>query len=523
MQSVFVTVRAIRNEAALVAASGYPNEHLSERELRELQGWAEAHGVTSRELYLAGDEDGGRLRWIEELEPMDIVLGKGSLWSHKIAAWAKTSEGVGKLNSVATLAKSFADIAIRPEQLDADPMAINVLNGTLRLARDNAKRSSEEIEAGKSEWHCIGWKARLSPHRREDLISKLAPVKYLPGAKCPEYDAFMARVQPDEDMRRFIHQWGGYSLTGETGEQKLAFFYGQGRNGKGTWVETMAHIAGDYAGSIPIESFLDTGGKRRGDQATPDLARLPGVRLLRVSEPEKGSALNEGLIKQVTGGDPVDARHLNKGFFTFMPQFKMTISGNHRPKVKDTSDGIWRRMQLVPWDVQIPKEEVDADLGRRMREKEASGILNRLIEGLIDWKANKLIEPEQVRLATGAYRDASDDVGRFLRDMCEVGGDARKVRCGAKDLHDFYTAWAEQAGAAPYNAKALKNVLTDKGFEQVQSDGIKWTRLRIREGVTIEQVRAGAWTAASDASGMDAAAPDDPEKGCGEPIPGWDD
>lgn len=510
MQSVFSAVRAIRNEARALAATGW-HDGDDGRPLRRADKLPEG--------FL---DDAGNRAWFDALPAMDRDVGGGGskliLWSDKIDSWAKTSEGMGKLGAVAQLAKSFPDIAIRNDALDAEAMAINVLNGTLRLVRKPERRSSAEVAEGKSEWRTGAWSVRLDPHRREDLLTKLAPVKYSPAAKCPEYDAFIARVQPDETMRRFIHQWGGYSLTGDTGEQKLAFFYGQGRNGKGTWVEAVASIAGDYAGSIPIESFLDNSGKRRGDQATPDIARLPGVRFLRVSEPEKGSALNEGLVKQVTGQDPVDARHLNKGFFTFLPAFKMTISGNHRPKIKDTSDGIWRRMQLVPWDVQIPKEEVDRDLGRKLRE-EASGLFNRLLAGLIDWRANGLIEPDEVRNATRAYRDDSDDIGRFLSALCEVSNDPT-VRCGGGELHKLYIAWAEAAGGATMHIKGFRNAMSDKGFRTITSNGVKWVGVRIRPGITLEAVQRGEWDEPGDNSAPDGLA-GDPAGGAGGDD--WDD
>jgi putative DNA primase/helicase len=493
MQSVFHTVRAIRNEAALVAASGLVHGEDGQpyrQEDRLPRNWF---------------DQPGRREWFDALPVLDSFVNPKALTKHsdKIGAWAKTSEGVGKINAVAQLAKAFPEIAIGHDALDAEPMAINVLNGTLRLVRKAERRSSAELAEGKSEWKTGPLRIEKGPHRREDLITKLAPVKYSPAAPCPEYDAFLERVQPDETMRRFIHQWGGYSLTGDTGEQKLAFFYGHGRNGKGTWVEAVAHIAGDYAGSIPIESFLDNGSKRRGDQATPDIARLPGVRFLRVSEPEKGSALNEGLVKQVTGQDPVDARHLNKGFFTFLPSFKMTISGNHRPKIKDDSDGIWRRMQLVPWNVQIAEDAVDRKLGEKLRA-EASGLLNRLLEGLIDWVANGLIVPEEVRLATRSYRESSDDVGRFLSTLCEVG---ETVRCGAGELHQLYQAWAEASGGATLHVKAFKTALDGKGFVQKQSDGMKWLGVRPREGVYLDAVKRGEWPFLPSASEPDAAEP----------------
>lgn len=509
MATIAITVRAIRNEAALVAASGYPTDHLTDKQEQELAAWAEAHGITSRELYLSGDDDGARQRWLEEREPMDVVLGK-TLWSHKIAAWAKSSEAGGMPGRMLKWIKGFRSIVVRPDVFDREPLAINVLNGTLRLVRKAEKRSAEEIADGKSEWHVTGWKVKLHPHERADMITKLAPVKYSPRARCEAYDTFIARVQPDATMRRFLHQWGGYCLTGDTTEHKFAFFYGQGRNGKGTWVEAMAHLAGDYAGSIGIESLLDAGGQRRGDQATPDLAELPGVRFLRVSEPQKGMKFNDGLVKQLSGGDPVKARHLNKGFFEFFPDFKLTISGNTRPGIKDVSHGMWARLQLVPWDTVIGADEIDAELPEKLKA-EAPGILNRMIEGLLDWRENGLIIPEAVKQATQAYRDFSDEIGRFLSDLCEVSEDTARVRFPSGELHKFYKAWSEVAGGAGWSAKGFKAAMEDKGFRSIASNGVKWLGVQVRSGIAIEDVVRGEWIGVEVDSG--------PENGGFEPPP----
>ena len=506
--SITLTVRAIRNEAALVAASGFPMPHgLSRKEEGEIEAWAEAHNVTSRELYLRGDEDGARAAWLEEREPMDLLLGRkqAALWSNKIAAWAKSSEQAASVGKIVKWVKGFADIVARTDEFDTDRNAINVLNGTLRLEKVTRKRPAEEIAAGKSTFHTV-WGVKKYPHRREDLITKLAPVKYAPNAACPAYDAFLERVQPDPVMRRFIHQWGGLSLTGDISEHKLAFFYGGGRNGKGTWVEAVAHIAGDYAGSIGIESLLETGIKRRGDQATPDIAELPGVRFLRVSEPGKGMQWNDGLIKQMTGGDPIKARHLNKGFFQFFPSFKATVSGNNKPRVNDFSHGFWARMQLVPWSVTIPDEEIDHHLDEKLKA-EASGIFTKLVEGLLDWRCNGLIVPDEVKAATRAYRDQSDDLGRFLSDVCEVGGDAREVRVGSQELFDLYTAWAEASGGGAWKIKGFKGAMEDRGFEQIQSNGMKWVKVRPKPGVSLEDVKAGRWPGAPAHAAASPAAP----------------
>jgi P4 family phage/plasmid primase-like protien len=550
--SIAATVRAIRNEAALVAASGCGEMDEDEVGPRQRAAWrALTERVTDegRDDYLSplpDEADGPVTGWtaeraerrIAELDPLDFVidLAKDKTYSSTILAWAKRSEASGAVGAIMGWVKGFPDIVVRTDQLDTDPLAINVLNGTLRLAQVRRKRTTADREAkvraqvaggGSADqvsvWH-TPWDVVKEPHRREDLITKLAPVDYRPSAKCPAFDKFIDRVQPDPAMRRFLDQWGGYSLTGDTTEDKLAFFYGQGRNGKGTTVELLAHIAGDYAGTIDFSSLSENvGGKRRGDQATPDIADLPGVRFLRVSEPEKGAKLNDGLIKQFTGRDPVKARHLNKSFFVFFPDFKITISGNHKPNIRDLSHGMWARIQLVPWDVIIPDEEIDRGLPDHLL-REASGVLNRLIAGLLDWRRNGLIVPEQVRAATQAYRDESDDVGRFLTALCEVGPKegAHRIVVGAKALHDVYLAWAEHAGAWAMNNKNFKASLESKGFAQITSDGQKWPGLQLRAGVDLEQVKLGRWPAPPSAegdgsavSGMERSGADDPGGGSG--------
>jgi putative DNA primase/helicase len=351
------------------------------------------------------------------------------------------------------------------------------------------------VAAGKSTWHTV-YDLVLHDHAREDFITKLADVTYRKGATSPVYEQFLATVQPKAEMRRFLAQWGGLSLTGFTGEQKLAFFYGGGSNGKGTWVETIARIAGDYAGTIKIESLMDQG-KRSGDQATPAIAKLPGVRFLRLSEPSKGAVLNEGLVKELTGEDPVDARHLNKGFFTFFPEFKITISGNNKPVIKDTSDGIWRRMQLVPWQADIPASQRDKGLKDKLLA-ERDGIFAWLMRGLLDWKKHGLIEPEDVRLATSEYRDDSDTIGRFLRQTCETGEDTRqrpwRVRKG--DLFELYQAWCHQTSGYEMAERAFSKEMSAKGFKEKHSNGAWW--VGIQPVVTLDDLKDGRWTAADE-------------------------
>jgi putative DNA primase/helicase len=128
-------------------------------------------------------------------------------------------------------------------------------------------------------------------HDPADLITRLANVVYDPNATCPRYDAFVAEVQPSAAVRRFLHQWGGLSLTGNVSEQVLAFFWGKGKNGKSTLLGAWGKIAGDYARGVTIETFINEGRGRNAGQATPDLARLDGVRMVHATEPERGATV----------------------------------------------------------------------------------------------------------------------------------------------------------------------------------------------------------------------------------------
>jgi putative DNA primase/helicase len=260
-------------------------------------------------------------------------------------------------------------------------------------------------------------------------------------------------------MRAFLQRWFGYSMTGLTKEQVFAFFYGGGRNGKSVLVDLMAKIFGDYAASAKIESI--TGRSRRGGgDATPDLVPLIGARFVRASEPNKDTPLQEGLIKELTGGEPIMVRSLNENFITVYPFFKLTISGNHKPDIRGDDDGIWRRVMLVPFDVQISNDEVDLELGAKLWA-ERDGIFNWLVDGLREYLAYGLQIPDQVSAATAEYREDSDPLATFLVQICGVTGDpSHSMR--AKDLQEAFAYWLDETGRGAWKPRTIYNSLTAK-------------------------------------------------------------
>ncbi len=421
LEAVFKTVRQIQDEAVALAASGVQSD----------------------------ENPNGR--------DQIIIKGNKVVQLHELLAkHGRASESSNRLKCIAELSKSWLTVPI--EEFDVDPYAINCMSGTVRLVRRGAE-----------------WVATITPHEKTDYITKLAPVVFDPAAEAPIYDGVMAWAQPEEARRRYLHQWAGYSATGDTGEQKLQFWYGKGANGKSTVIDAWAHALGDYAGTIGIESFLDQGIKRRGDAATPDLARLGGVRLLRASEPERGAKLNEALIKAATGGEPMSVRALLKGFFDLIPRFKLTIGGNYRPEIPGTDEGIWRRVKLVPWESFLTEDQRDDAMPEKLRA-EAAGIFARIIAGAVDWMNNGLVEPDSVRIATEQYRDDSDPLARFIR-MCVVPAEGERVQ--SSRLYDVFVAWCKAAGEREWSQKGFTNALRDKGFNKRQSNGMQWLDVRL--------------------------------------------
>jgi putative DNA primase/helicase len=201
--------------------------------------------------------------------------------------------------------------------------------------------------------------------------------------------------------------------------------------------------------------------------------------MLRTSEPEANAKLAEAMVKLVTGGEPILARHLNKGFFKFYPQFKLTISGNHKPKISGADDGIWRRFQLVPFNVQIPKEERDRKLSEKLAA-EASGILNRLLDGLRLWCDRGLIEPDEVAAATAEYRLLSDPLTRFLSDCVKASpGD----RIQSSSLYAVFEAWCKSAGESLWKQKGFSLAMDERGFKRKHSNGSWFIDMKLVRGV----------------------------------------
>jgi putative DNA primase/helicase len=356
-----------------------------------------------------------------------------------LAKHALHSQAEPRITAMIELAKTELGIPVVPADLDRDVWLLNCLNGTL------------DLQTG-----------RLRPHNRHDLITKLAPVEYAHDAQSALWTAFLERVLPDRRVRRFVQRAVGYSLTGDTREEKLFFVHGASNTGKTTLLEGLKSALGDYALTADFDTFL----KRRGDAGIRnDVARLAGARLVVSVEVDEGKQLAEGLVKTLTGGDRVAARYLYKEFFEYEPQFKLWLAANTRPRVKAEDEAMWRRIVQVPFTEVIPPRERDPRVKRRIKESRSvrAAILAWAVDGCLAWQERGLDIPAQVTQYTQEYRAENDRLADWLEDCCELRPGATTF---AGMLRKSYEIWAQQNGEQPLSPGAWATALLARGFQR---------------------------------------------------------
>lgn len=307
------------------------------------------------------------------------------------------------------------NMPIMPFQLDKHKMAFNVPNGTLSLKT-----------------------GQLVPTKRDYFITKFSPVEFTDNADCPMWKKFLDDIfAGDKELIRYIQKAVGYSMTGDTSEQCVFFLYGTGRNGKSTFLDVLREIFGDYVSNIQPETIMVK--NSMGNGINSDIARLKGARMVTTVEPNEGVRLNEGLIKQLTGDDAVTARKLYGNEFEFKPEFKLWMATNHKPVIRGTDDGIWRRIHMIPFTVQIPVDKVDRQLKSKL-EREYPAILRWAVEGCLLWQREGLKQPRAVLDMTREYRREMDVISGFLDDRCEMG---EGFSAKSSELYAAYSAWCE--------------------------------------------------------------------------------
>jgi putative DNA primase/helicase len=292
--------------------------------------------------------------------------------------------------------------------------------------------------------------------KREDYCTKITATA--PGDECPLWLAFLDRITGGQvELQRFMQRMAGYILTGVTYEHALFFLYGTGANGKSVFVNAVSGAMGDYAKTAPIEAFIAS----NSEHHPTDIAGLQGARLVTSVETEDGRRWAESKLKALTGGDRISARFMRQDYFTFTPQFKLVVAGNHKPGLRTVDEAMRRRFNLVPFTVTIPASERDAELSDKLRA-EWPGILQWAIEGCLAWRRDGLDAPATVRSATADYFTAEDALGQWLADCCVTG---RQYWTSGAALFGRWREWCERSGEYIGSQKRFSQALQARGLQ----------------------------------------------------------
>lgn len=335
---------------------------------------------------------------------------------------------------VLKLAGWMRPLATHPSQLDADPYLFNVDNGTLDLRT-----------------------MALRPPEPGDLITKLAGCGYYPTTVGLGFLRFIEEILPEANVRAYVQRLFGAAMLGQVKDHVLPIFTGEGSNGKSTLVELVRRVFGDYAIAAEPDLLVDTGYVH--PTGTADLL---GVRLATTIETDEGRKLAAGTVKRLTGNDTIRARRMRQDFFEFTPTHTIIMVTNRLPSVRGDDPAIWRRIQVVPFNVKITN--VDLDLpDKLMLEKVA--VLGWIIAGHLAYKSVGLDPPDAVQISTKAYRSDSDAISRFLEERTNRTGSGGWVK--TRDLWHAYRVWCEEAGEHPGKDSDFTKALRTKGFEPV--------------------------------------------------------
>ena len=406
-------------------------------------------------------DDSGEIKKLADVICEDIkreaLLEQDEKTQMDMLKWAtRTASSKGK-EAMIKECQHLDGIPAGVDDFDSYPDYINCQNGIINL------RNGE-----------------LLPHDANFMMSKICYSDYdISGNQPVLWLRFLDDItNGNKELQEYIQRSVGYSLTGSNEEQCAYFLYGLGNNGKSTFLDTIADLFGGYASNAQPETIMMK--RFGGEGATSDIARLKGARFVTAEEPTEGVRLNEGLLKQLTGGTKVTCRFLYGEEFEYTPEFKIWIATNHKPVIRGTDFGIWRRIKLIPFEVNIPKEKVDKNLKYKLRA-EFPQILRWAVEGCMKWEKEGLEEPECVKNATADYKQEMDVLAGFI-DECLIIDYNCKDHLMARDLFQVYTKWAKENNEYEMSSKKFGMEITKKLPEKGRSaQGIYYLDVKFSE------------------------------------------
>lgn len=326
---------------------------------------------------------------------------------------------------------------------------------------------------------------KFEDQKPSDYLHKMSPVRFDPKAEHPRWDQFLKDIfLGDKDLIYFMQKFSGYTLTGDTGEEKFLVLEGGGGNAKTTYLEASGKVMGDYAVEIPFATFKVPKWDQSGNAHQADIIPMIGARFIRSVEVDETAKLNTARLKSLTGNDQMSARPpYAREPIHFYPIGKIWLAVNHLPKIYDTTNSCWRRLLRIPFYYTVPPDKRIKNLSEILFQEEGPGILNWMLEGCYAWQKEGLEPiPCIVRKLSDEYRLDSTPVRRFVSEKCETG--LFQVACG--DLYKSFVAWwsDEMGDIAPLSKIEVGKELNRMGFETRSIKNIKhYMGLRLKSEV----------------------------------------
>ncbi|WMT75941.1 phage/plasmid primase, P4 family [Bradyrhizobium sp. Ash2021] len=353
------------------------------------------------------------------------------------------SQSEPRLRAMVSLAQSEDGVTISADRLDADPWLLGVQNGVIDLRLGSFRTP-----------------------RRDDLITKCTSVPFDASADCPNWNEFLKTVTGnDSELQAYLQRVAGYLLTGSVREEVMFMPYGTGRNGKSTFRETLHSLLGTYALAADATLLIE---RKVPGGATEEVARLKGKRFVAVNETAENDQLNEARVKFITSQDMLSARPLYGHLFDFFPTHKTFLTTNHKPIIRGTDEGIWRRVHLIPFTIAIDANSVQKDFRERLLLPELSGILNWALAGLAAYLKEGLNPPKSVLASTQEYREDMDVIGQWIADRCDLDHHAATPTNLA---YGDYTWWANEEVGWSLKKPRFRRHLSDRGFTAAKGTG----------------------------------------------------
>lgn len=360
----------------------------------------------------------------------------------KQTAWRKRSLSRAGITNALQLASSTPGMACTSGNFDTNPDQLNTPTGVV------------DLKTG-----------RLHPHTPEQMHSKTT-LTGPTSQPTPMWDRFLNETFKNApDVKEYVHRLIGYSATGRGGEQVLPFFYGTGANGKSVLAEIIQRVLGDYAQAAPAGFLIE-----KREQHPTELMRLRGARAVFASEVPDGAVFDEAKTKALTGGDTITARKMHQDFVSFQPTHTLFVLGNHQPSVGAGGPSFWRRLRLIPFMNVVPEKDRDDQLVEKIIAREAGGVMAWIIDGAVAYYRDGLHAPESVLAATSAYEESEDHFGRFLEDVCHVGGGSHCTVAYVR-MRYAYTDWCRLEGAVAASQNRFTRELASRGVGTTRVGG----------------------------------------------------